>query len=418
MRRHASVYHAKVRAFEFAISLAELLPMLKVYTAVYLWKYRKTPDKRMGLFQHLLEVALSDNPNSGRPPRIWVERTQAMYLPAWLIDASVVATAERITSSGVEPALATVASQSSYFPGFSSEPLSCMALGADLEDSVAVPFSDKLRQQFGQEITCVPFMLAPFSLFSLWRLAGVMSITKNFRMDISSARANMMAAYPVLVPVYLVEFRVNTGGETESYTVVCQAATLWSPYVIDDYIGLLARDPAIARKPLHPFLPSPFLKGLRAMLSFANLTCKVTSNTATGIALSVSPRGVSAGLSYLINSLGTMRGATRAYEDMFFRRRDDPPGSGLSKPIDIDWDDLRIRPFTAEERRHNRLWTQLDAQVQRFRWFAANGKVAKDKLPPVILQMAQSSRDMHEDARPEWLRQWHARPNKKDDGFT
>lgn len=90
-------------AFEFAISLAELLPMLKVYTAVYLWKYRKTPDKRMGLFQHLLEVALSDNPNSGRPPRIWVERTQAMYLPAWLIDASVVATAERITSSGVEP---------------------------------------------------------------------------------------------------------------------------------------------------------------------------------------------------------------------------------------------------------------------------------------------------------------------------
>lgn len=212
-----------------------------------------------------------------------------------------------------------------------------------------------------------------------------------------------------------------------------------SPYVIDDYIGLLARDPAIARKPLHPFLPSPFLKGLRAMLSFANLTCKVTSNTATGIALSVSPRGVSAGLSYLINSLGTMRGATRAYEDMFFRRRDDPPGSGLSKPIDIDWDDLRIRPFTAEERRHNRLWTQLDAQVQRFRWFAANGKVsspppsrmpcgrvaqscadkvAKDKLPPVILQMAQSSRDMHEDARPEWLRQWHARPNKKDDGFT
>ena len=31
-----------------------------------------------------------------------------------------------------------------------------MALGAGLEDVLAVPFSDKLRTQFGQEITCIP----------------------------------------------------------------------------------------------------------------------------------------------------------------------------------------------------------------------------------------------------------------------
>lgn len=78
--------------------------MLKVYTALYLWKYRKTSEKRMGLFQHLFEVALTQGESDpSRPPRIWIERTQAMYLPAWMIDASVVAKADRITASGVEP---------------------------------------------------------------------------------------------------------------------------------------------------------------------------------------------------------------------------------------------------------------------------------------------------------------------------
>lgn len=34
-----------------------------------------------------------------------------------------------------------------------------------------------------------------------------------------------MAAYPVLVPVYLVEFKRRSGDDVEPYTVVCQAAT-------------------------------------------------------------------------------------------------------------------------------------------------------------------------------------------------
>lgn len=85
------------------VSLEEILPKLKLYTAVYLWKYRKTSNQRMGLIQNLIEVAMSDNSVPGRPPRIWVDRTQAMYLPAWLVDASIVAKAERTTPDGTKP---------------------------------------------------------------------------------------------------------------------------------------------------------------------------------------------------------------------------------------------------------------------------------------------------------------------------
>lgn len=209
-----------------------------------------------------------------------------------------------------------------------------------------------------------------------------------------------MAAYPVLVPVYLIEFRVKTGDETECYTVVCQAATMWvsshtccpfmpstltlrptalylfvltpsmqSPYIIDDYIELLARDPIVARKT--SFLPSPFVDGLRAMRSFANISCKVVSNTTIGIPISVPSRAISARLTYLSNNIGTMRGATQAYENWLLKSRDGP---GVAKPI--DWDDLRIRPFTDEECRRNRVWMELDNNVQRARWLIANAKVS------------------------------------------
>lgn len=67
-----------------------------------------------------------------------------------------------------------------------------MGLGEGLDYGVAVPFSDQLRKQHGQDITCVPFTLAPFPLFSLCRLAGLIDVTKNLRMDMSSAQANMV----------------------------------------------------------------------------------------------------------------------------------------------------------------------------------------------------------------------------------
>ena len=57
----------------------------------------------MGLTQHLVEIAMSDSPNPSSSPRIWVGRTQAVYLPAWLIDASIFAKAASTTSRGTEP---------------------------------------------------------------------------------------------------------------------------------------------------------------------------------------------------------------------------------------------------------------------------------------------------------------------------
>lgn len=143
-----------------------------------------------------------------------------------------------------------------------------------------------------------------------------------------------------------------------------------SPYIIDDYLALVRRDPAITKKFIPPFLPSPFARGLRAMRSFVNLSCS------TGIAsLGLPSRVASARFSDLINGLAVIPGATRVYQDLFFKTRDEATGAESARPI--DWDDLRIRPYSDAECRHNRLWTQLDSQVQLFRWSAANTQVRR-----------------------------------------
>ena len=77
--------------------------MLKLHTAMYLWKYSKASGPRFGLNQYLTAAAMEDESQLGRSPRISVARTKAIYLPAWLIDASVIAMAEHITPRGVKP---------------------------------------------------------------------------------------------------------------------------------------------------------------------------------------------------------------------------------------------------------------------------------------------------------------------------
>ena len=106
------------------------------------------------------------------------------------------------------------------------------------------------------------------------------------------------------------------------------------------------------------------------MRSFVNLTCSI------GIAsLGLPSRVASARLSDLINGLAAIPGATRFYENLFFKTRDEATGAMSAWPI--DWDDLRIRPYSDVECRRNRLWIQLDSKVQLFRWSAANTQVSR-----------------------------------------
>lgn len=191
------------------------------------------------------------------------------------------------------------------------------------------------------------------------------------------------------------------------------------------------RCPSVAKNLILPFIPSPFLRGLRAMRSFANLSCGIGTTV-----LIRRSRAVAARLSSLMNRLAAAPSALGLYETTFFKSLDEATGAVTARPI--DWDDLRIRPYTNEECVRNRLWAELDSQVQLFRWSVANNGTQVGLLLQETVAMAQScadkgkypilgdifgnwsksARDMQEDARPEWLRKWYARPNKKNDGFT
>ncbi|KZT72997.1 hypothetical protein DAEQUDRAFT_808547 [Daedalea quercina L-15889] len=314
----------------------------------------------------------------------------------------------------------TIYTRDRYMPGFVHEPLSRIALKSDmLMASAAVPFSDDLRTQHGQEIKCLPFTHTPFPLLSLCRQMSdtYWHVGPTFRIKPSTVMATMMAAYPVLVPVYLVEHELQ---DTASFTVILEAADSWGYYINDDYFRLLAQGRVSVpstRATTDSLLPvSPVINAIQYMKTFTNITIGPLAPKAT---IGITRDNVTGAVSKLINDIAFSEGAMAAYENRFFSDSAARP----SQPI--DWDDLRIREFTMGEVWMNSMWAKLDAQRHGIGQLLRRVKEHSDESGQGERVLPSPLRSAHEwidketnDDRPAWLKQWHNRPDKKDDGFT
>ena len=254
-----------------------------------------------------------------------------------------------------------------------------------------------------------------------------------------------MAAYPVLVPVYLVEFKVDTGGEAESYTVVCQAATA-GVSVLSSYHYSAVRIDALNAEPLHhrrlpcPCPPRPrhhkevhtplLTLTLRKGSPGHALLCQPLLQHRHRLARPSFPR--------------RQRPALRPDKRSRSHPRRDPV---LREPVLQDPRrghrcNVRVAhrlgrpPHPAVLRRGVQAQPALDSAGQqgaaiplvgrqytgessRSGELVAMAQSCTDKAPyPALGRMDKSVREMHQVTRPEWLRKWYARPNKKNDGFT
>jgi len=133
------------------------------------------------------------------------------------------------------------------FVGFAFKLLSMISLGSDaLYRHDPVPFSQELENQYGAGILCLPYTISPLSLLELIHSSSYNQATasESLRFLPTSVKPNLvstpinyqgacywhllispqLAAYPVLIPLYLAQYEVSLLDDViQSMTVVIEA---------------------------------------------------------------------------------------------------------------------------------------------------------------------------------------------------
>ncbi|KAJ7773234.1 hypothetical protein B0H16DRAFT_1511594 [Mycena metata] len=329
--RRGVAYSSKVRAFPFVVSPEEA----KVDLSNNAFMARGFLKKISNRFPPVLEPA----------------KLVPVYFPAWLIDAEidVKATASAETESEDEYVSANFIN--SYVPGYLLDDLSSTSfLAPTLNIDKTVPFSAELETQFDTPISCLPFKTDPFSVLDLAKSlpSEHCHITPDLRIHPSTIQANLICAYPVLIPLYLAQYRGKASGVLQKVvTVVLQAhcekgTILWGkreelfdiehPFVAvpspqKEAFLKQATERAtrlLQRTGLEP--PTPFFPVRGDAGNFANIASLATHDTWK---LSLKNR-----FDYIIRWLHGLVSAGPL---------------SLQHTANLDMDDPRIRPFTDEE---------------------------------------------------------------------
>ncbi|KAH9944594.1 hypothetical protein B0H21DRAFT_694880, partial [Amylocystis lapponica] len=141
---------------------------------------------------------------------------QAVYLPAWIINAEIQAdgwlsseTTGECGSMSRMPSSLTHLILELHVECFAHDPLSHFVFRPkELNAKRVVPWSENLVHQHGSEVLCLPFTHSPFALLDAARSLSFKraTVSKRFRFDPPTVKANFFAAYPILIPVYLARY--------------------------------------------------------------------------------------------------------------------------------------------------------------------------------------------------------------------
>ncbi|KAG6331941.1 hypothetical protein ID866_7148 [Astraeus odoratus] len=268
------------------------------------------------------------------------ERIQAVYYPSWCVDAEAEAKAW-FSSDPEDPSeIITVHFRHAYVPPW-------LRFGIDLgrislrDENLtyesAKPFSAALTQQHGLDIICLPYNINPLELISRARdiSFGPTKIDDDFRLDPRSIKFNLVAAYPVLLPVYVLQYVPQA--PYSHVTVIVEAHTKPGRYFVH-FVG----GPDLKKLPAQDFFSEDFIAQ-----DVSTVKCRFSPNV-------IAPRSQS-GVSEELCS----------WMSGFLEDRDAPQRLVSRRPIDMD--DHRVRQWTEEEVLPVHKWMQLGEDVVRLR---------------------------------------------------
>ncbi|KDR76210.1 hypothetical protein GALMADRAFT_156320 [Galerina marginata CBS 339.88] len=180
-------------------------------------------------------------------------RFSAVYFPAWIINAEVEA-AEMTYENSRQKGNAIF--RNTYVPGSDVPFLSAARLWPRELDTVEPePFAEPLLTQHGEEVQCIPFTTSPFSILDIAASSkdSSWSITRDLQVSPSSLKTSLFSAYPVLLPLYLAQYKVeSTETSQDSVTFLIQAHSD-SGAIMTERLQDLDEGPGIAFKALNEF---------------------------------------------------------------------------------------------------------------------------------------------------------------------
>ncbi|KAK6909469.1 hypothetical protein I203_103488 [Kwoniella mangroviensis CBS 8507] len=355
---------------------------------------------------------------------------KAVLYPIWRVDSILQASVKlEGTDQRVEPKM-WISTREGYVPGNPFAPLSYLSFAVPPlpDDLPQYNLSEDLTQLGdGFDVVPVPFTVSPLGLASkLRKLIGTMKQWENVTIDESKWEEIMLAAYPIMFPIYIAEFEHDMGDDgIRSFNVImdahdenptnCRVSWPPPPQLVES--GRFDKNYFVN--------PAPFLP-------MANLL----------LYPSVAPHNViGPNTSKLVESFREWM-SPAPYED---DKKNIPPSPMLAvqndeEPNGPNWDDVRIQSWSGEERLQNGDWIEQALKTQKgietletMSYFSSRAPHPED-LKGLVINTAgsrptferKSLSDMEnqlrddvermkkelEEMKPEWLREFDKHKNK------
>ncbi|KAI0767901.1 hypothetical protein BC629DRAFT_1536692 [Irpex lacteus] len=301
----------------------------------------------------------------------------AIYLPSWFVDTNA-SLHNKIAVSPDQTAALQVVIPQAFCPGHTMDPLCYMSMRSILERDLmpqAVPFSEDMRKQHNVDVVCMPYSLTPLSLVQ----AFIEYTDNKFRPS-----NYMMAAYPVLVPVYLAKYAIPFPfGTLETYAVIEAASkeggAVFMKNVVHEFNQLFQMEDVQWAKELADNYPEFDVRPPSA-LNFLEVYEDHPQRLIEGL-----------GTKFSTQTFDVLRRLWTRYADFEKTRR-----SGDR----LDFDDLRIREWTQEETKKVQDHMSARALLQTILKmdFLMPGGVEKGAIEKIHAAV--------EETKPAWLKQW------------
>ncbi|KIM56916.1 hypothetical protein SCLCIDRAFT_1219950 [Scleroderma citrinum Foug A] len=327
-------YHPKVRAIPFAFSPDVAITHVGVTAALIAKTYSSPAMKEE--WGRLIGSFFAKYFSWAGFKAIQPERMQALYYPSWCIDAEAEAKAW-FSDTEDRPESVTVQFRHAELPGLGMELGRISLRGENPLYEHTQSFSSSLTRQHGVEVHCLPYNIDPLELLSrVDNLSyGPVRVDDQFRFDPRSIKFNLVAAYPVLLPVYVLQYVPM--GPYPRVTIIVEAHSEPGRHYVH-FVG----DPNLRRLPAQEYLDDEdFIPNVSPS------KCRFSPHL-------IAPRGHADISEELCSWMST-----------FFEDSDAAPQLTSKKPVNMA--DHRVREWTKEEVLPVQDWMQLGEDVVRLR---------------------------------------------------
>ncbi|EKM58383.1 uncharacterized protein PHACADRAFT_252658 [Phanerochaete carnosa HHB-10118-sp] len=299
----------------------------------------------------------------------------------------------------------------------------------------ALPFGEELRKQNDADVLCLPYTATPFALTEAARTLSFSDamVEEDFRFDPATLRSHLITAYPLLIPVYLLQYDADPGADKKPYsvTMVVEASQPQGTVITENVLPLTSRlfRESVSKNSLFDIPEElageefmrvlPWNSPMRE--SFARATCfsnaKPKDSWKAQLGEWVDDRARAAGAMARYAQLQVSLGQAVDFDDI--RVRDVGEAPAFTEYLSKEQNVLFYR-HTMERLQHiNARTKNAEVEVEVFELSkdgtskTQNGSSALESVLQSMKEQLSQSEAVMNKHKPEWLKEWEARQKEE-----